>query len=89
MSTLRRRVKGLSPGRKGASNCHRSRSAASRGTTPARTSDDLPVPDAPSTSRAAGARWARLASRSPSFSIALSCPKNTGACSASKASRPG
>src|SRR5262249_20108373 len=58
------------------------------GNTPERTSDDLPTPLIPSTSTngVPSAAWARSAVKTSP--MALVRPKNIGACSKSKNSRP-
>ena len=58
------------------------------GSTPARTSDDLPQPLMPKTSRKAEPRAAWDTSASLTSPTAWVRPKNTGACSKSNASRP-
>jgi hypothetical protein len=64
-------------------------SRASRGRRPARRNDDLPDPDAPSTTMSRGAGASRSArSRSSPSTIGASRPKKMPASSASSGSRP-
>ena len=62
--------------------------AVNRGTRPARTSEDLPEPLAPSTRRNGQPLSAASFSRSAALAISRLRPKNTDACLAPKAARP-
>lgn len=65
-------------------------STTSRGIRPARTSDDFPLPDAPTTTIAFAARWA-VSDRTSDASRSISAPrpKKTGASAVSNETRPG
>src|SRR5262249_60398930 len=70
------------------STCGTPPAAVSLGTRPARTSEDLPDPLGPSTSRNGQPFSAASLSRSVALAMSRLRPKNTGACLVPNAARP-
>lgn len=87
-TTEAKAARGLGPGEKAGRTDHRR--LRSRGITPALTNDDLPLPEAPTSTRNLSAdRSCVSCSRRVRSSLWASLPKKTAASSSTKASSPG
>ena len=81
---------GREPGTNGGRTTQRSGRSPSRGSTPASSSDDLPLPDGPTTPTHRPAPRTRAGCRrSRTWAVSSVRPKKTAASSAAKADRPG